>query len=164
MAQLIQNGDLLSGSSKDASSVYYTEFDGTHKSVQEKIGELNNNLDSLGKSVSDGKTLVANAITAKGVSTATDASFQTMADNILSINVSKLITVFTFGPIPTPSTKGSISTWISANCRASTSGTVAVAVYYSVELIASKSFNYGSPEAVNNTQSYYKDDSFNVNI
>ena len=157
MAQLIQNGDLLSGSSRDASSVYYTEFDGTHKSVQEKIGELNNNVDSLGKSVSDGKTLVANAITAKGVSTATDASFQTMADNILSINVTKLITV-------TFSINGSISTWISGNCRANTSGTVAVSVYYAGVLIASKSFNYASPEAVNNTQSYYKDDSFNVNI
>lgn len=122
-----------------------------------KIEELNNNLDSLGKSVSDGKTLVANAITEKGITTATDASFQTMADNILSINVTKLITV-------TFSINGSISTWISGNCRAVTSGTVAVAVYYAGALIASKSFNYASPEAVGNTQKYYKDDSFNANI
>lgn len=121
------------------------------------VNELNNNLDSLGKSVSDGKTLVANAITAKGITTATDASFQTMADNILSINVTKLITV-------TFSINGSISTWISGNCRAVTSGTVAVAVYYADVLIASKSFNYVSPEAVGNTQTYYKDDSFNANI
>lgn len=40
MAQLIQNGDLLSGSSRDASSVYYTEFDGTHRSVQSKLNDL----------------------------------------------------------------------------------------------------------------------------
>lgn len=125
--------------------------------LEAKIEELNNNLDSLGKSVSDGKTLVANAITEKGITTATDASFQTMADNILSINVTKSITV-------TFSINGSISSWISGNCRASTSGTVAVAVYHEGVMIASKSFNYGSPEAVNNTQTYYKDDSFNANI
>ena len=113
--------------------------------------------ESLEKSVIDGKTLIANAITAKGVTTATDASFQTMADNILSINVTKLITV-------TFSINGSISTWISGNCRAVTSGTVAVSVYYAGILIASKSFNYASPEAVGNTQTYYKDDSFNANI
>lgn len=39
----------------------------------------------MGKSVSDGKKLVANAITAKGVTTATDASFATMAANIGAI-------------------------------------------------------------------------------
>lgn len=39
-------------------------------------------VDALKKSVSDGKTLVANAITAKGVTTATDAEFATMATNI----------------------------------------------------------------------------------
>lgn len=39
-------------------------------------------VDELKKSVSDGKTSVANAITAKGVQTATDATFDTMATNI----------------------------------------------------------------------------------
>lgn len=39
-------------------------------------------VDTLKKSVSDGKTSVANAITAKGVQTATDATFATMAENI----------------------------------------------------------------------------------
>ncbi len=34
---------------------------------------------------SDGKTLIASAITGKGVTTASDATFQTMRDNILSI-------------------------------------------------------------------------------
>lgn len=36
----------------------------------------------MGESVSNGKTLVANAITAKGVSTSTSAAFSTMATNI----------------------------------------------------------------------------------
>ena len=43
-------------------------------------------LQDLFQSVSDGKTLVANAITDKGVSTATDATFATMATNISKIN------------------------------------------------------------------------------
>ena len=43
-------------------------------------------LDNLFQSVSSGKTLVANAITDKGVSTATDATFATMASNISKIN------------------------------------------------------------------------------
>ena len=47
--------------------------------------DINKNVDSLKKSVSDGKTSVANAITAKGVSTATDAEFSTMATNISQI-------------------------------------------------------------------------------
>ena len=42
-------------------------------------------LEDVKKSVSDGKTTVANAITAKGVTTATDATFATMASNIAAI-------------------------------------------------------------------------------
>lgn len=41
---------------------------------------------NLKKSVSDGKTAVADAITDKGITTATDASFATMADNISQIS------------------------------------------------------------------------------
>ena len=46
---------------------------------------VDNGLNTLKKSVSDGKTTVANAITAKGVTTATDATFATMANNISQI-------------------------------------------------------------------------------
>ena len=46
-------------------------------------------LDELFQSVSNGKTLVANAITGKGVSTATNATFATMATNIGKIGGSK---------------------------------------------------------------------------
>lgn len=42
-------------------------------------------LESLKTSVSNGKSLIASAITDKGVSTASDATFQTMANNIGSI-------------------------------------------------------------------------------
>ena len=42
-------------------------------------------VDDLFTSVSNGKSLVASAITDKGVSTASDATFQTMAENIRSL-------------------------------------------------------------------------------
>ena len=46
------------------------------------INGLQTELDSLKSSVSEGKSLVAAAVTDKGVTTAADATFQTIADNI----------------------------------------------------------------------------------
>ena len=51
----------------------------------EKVA-TNAELSELKKSVSDGKTAVAGAITDKGITTATDAAFATMADNIGQIS------------------------------------------------------------------------------
>lgn len=127
------------------------------KEMNGEVTELNNNLTSLGKSVSDGKTLVANAITAKGITTATDASFQTMADNILSINVTKLITV-KFG------VSGYVTSWISGTNRGYTEGTVTANVYFSGTLIASKSFIYSATQENSANIQYSKNDSFNVNV
>ena len=47
--------------------------------------ELSGKYDQLFQSVSNGKSLIASAITGKGVSTASDATFQQMATNIGSI-------------------------------------------------------------------------------
>lgn len=47
---------------------------------------LNGLITSLKKSVSDGKSAIASAITAKGVSTSSDAPFSTMAANIKNIS------------------------------------------------------------------------------
>ena len=44
-------------------------------------------INSLKSSVSNGKTLIANAITGKGVTTSSSATFATMASNINSLNV-----------------------------------------------------------------------------
>lgn len=52
--------------------------------VQNKA--VNKAIDELKKSVSDGKIKVANAITGKGVETATDATFDVMAENISKID------------------------------------------------------------------------------
>lgn len=58
--------------------------------IPTKVSQLDNDseyvtqteIENLKKSVSDGKELVADAITGKGVETATDATFTTMAENI----------------------------------------------------------------------------------
>jgi hypothetical protein len=62
---------------------------GTLKSRIKKdlaIETLENTVQELFQSVSNGKTLVASAITDKGVETANDATFQTMADNIHNLS------------------------------------------------------------------------------
>lgn len=53
--------------------------------VNNAISTLNSNQNNLFQSVSNGKATVAAAITDKGVTTASDASFDTMAGNIRSI-------------------------------------------------------------------------------
>lgn len=58
--------------------------------IPTKVSQLDNDseyakkeeINNLKKSVSDGKTLVANAITDKGIETAADAEFATMAENV----------------------------------------------------------------------------------
>ncbi len=61
--------------------------DTSTNTVQNKVVKsyVDNGLNTLKKSVSDGKTKVANAITDKGVETATDATFDVMAENISKI-------------------------------------------------------------------------------
>ena len=53
---------------------------------ESRISELEADVNELFQSVSNGKTLVANAITGKGVSTPTTATFATMATNISKIS------------------------------------------------------------------------------
>ena len=53
--------------------------------IEGRLTALSNEMTNVKKSVSDGKVLVANAITGKGISTATDAEFEVMATNIASI-------------------------------------------------------------------------------
>ena len=50
---------------------------------------LKSDIDSCFQSVSEGKSAIASAITDKGVSTASDATFQTMANNIAKIKSAK---------------------------------------------------------------------------
>lgn len=57
----------------------------THTHEIANINGLQTELDNLKTSGSEGKSLIASAITAKGVSTASDATFQQMATNIGNI-------------------------------------------------------------------------------
>lgn len=58
--------------------------------VKNQFSEQNKNIADCFQSVSNGKALVASAITGKGVTTASDATFETMANNITSITGLKL--------------------------------------------------------------------------
>lgn len=56
------------------------------KVVGDKLIEVNTEINELKKSVSDGKSKVANAITGKGVATEVTDTFNTMAENIGKIS------------------------------------------------------------------------------
>ena len=65
---------------------YFYQNEGSYRCLDTSDYEhIQGEINDLKKSVSDGKTTVANAITAKGVTTATDATFATMANNISQI-------------------------------------------------------------------------------
>ena len=68
---------------------------GNSKAWIGNVGELakQTDIDTLKTSVSEGKSLIATAVTGKGVQTAADATFQTMATNISSIAAQEYVTV-----------------------------------------------------------------------
>ena len=74
------------------STKYQTKTDDalntTNKTVIGAINEVNTELAEVKQSVSNGKSLIASAITDKGIETLSDATFQTMADNIRLIQTS----------------------------------------------------------------------------
>ena len=90
MATLKQRLHRKNGSSYDtihletnATVVKMSTTDNTTLST--KIKNIDTEMNSVKTSVSNGKSLIASAITDKGVSTASDATFQTMTNNIRSI-------------------------------------------------------------------------------
>lgn len=82
-----------SGNSSFPGTVSAASFSGNATSATKAVNDKNGKditttyatkaeVDTLKKSVSDGKSTVASAITAKGIATAADAAFSTMAENI----------------------------------------------------------------------------------
>ena len=61
------------------------------------IAEINSNIADLKKSVADGKSAIASAITSKGVSTAADAAYSVMAGNIRNIVTTKAPALIWYG-------------------------------------------------------------------
>ena len=55
------------------------------ENIDSNIESINTEITSLKTSVSEGKALIASAVTDKGVTTASDATFATIASNINSI-------------------------------------------------------------------------------
>lgn len=84
-----------------STSLLYKGSDGTSRSINPDNYQPKGSyattaqLDELKTSVSNGKSLIASAITDKGVSTASNATFQTMANNIRNINQNAPILLYT---------------------------------------------------------------------
>lgn len=76
----------------DATVVHMSPTDDTTLST--KINNIDTEMNTVKTSVSNGKSLIASAITDKGVSTASDATFQVMADNISQIKSGVSVPVF----------------------------------------------------------------------
>ena len=73
-------------------SYTYSEVGAAAASHTHEISQVNglqNEINSLKTSGSEGKSLIASAITAKGISTASDATFQQMANNIGAIETNE---------------------------------------------------------------------------
>lgn len=75
--QIYHITDVQDNTKIDASDISYKDTN-----VNEQLETLDDEINDLKKSVSDGKSSVASAITDKGVTTASDATFETMAENI----------------------------------------------------------------------------------
>ena len=87
-----------------------TAATGTNTAQVATTAFVQQELEDVKKSVSDGKTAVANAITAKGVETATDATFATMAANIGAIESGGGVGLNIFTQETEPETKEGI--WV----------------------------------------------------
>ena len=72
----------------DAMVTKTTSLEDDVNAIKENINTLSQELEETKKYVADGKALIAAAETEKGVETASDATFQTLADNISSIYTS----------------------------------------------------------------------------
>ena len=92
---------------------------------------VNSNLESCFQSVSDGKALVASAITDQGIETDATATFEVMANNIRSIERTKKIdfNVWTSNYDITPIFKAPKSGYYNIYIRTSISGLIRVYKY-----------------------------------
>lgn len=88
--------------------------------VQQKEIAYQSSVDVLKTSVSEGKSLIAAAVTDKGVSTAADATFQTIASNIRKIGTSTEFNVDYF-------TTGDSGGWFTKNLANDNDGNFIIA-------------------------------------
>ena len=85
--------NLISGSKRPDAALDKTSKNSIQNEVvAKKIDEIENTINEIKKSVSDGKTLVATAITSKGVATESTDTFDTMAENVGKISGGGIVT------------------------------------------------------------------------
>lgn len=89
----LTSGDIRGGDTLHEMALYRVSLNGLTVETVERIAPVLPSLDSLNmdiaecfQSVSDGKSLIAAAITDKGIETAADATFDVMAGNIINIS------------------------------------------------------------------------------
>ena len=86
LAKAVNNNDAVNLSQLTASN---TKYSNSSTSSVITSGNVQGAIDQLFGHVSDGKALIADAITDKGVSTSSSATFQTMANNIGRISANQ---------------------------------------------------------------------------
>lgn len=101
---------------EDISQQLSNNYSAYYDIINSQIDEINSNLDELKKSVADGKSAIASAITAKGVTTAADATFTTMASNINKIQTDIKHTIEITGHTSDHDYSGRCSLYIDGNC------------------------------------------------
>ena len=85
--------NLISGSERPDAVLDKTSKNSIQNEVvAKKIDEIENTINEIKKSVSDGKTLVATAITSKGVATESTDTFDVIAENVGKISGGGIVT------------------------------------------------------------------------
>ena len=87
MPELKLNGKTYSGSTNYASAIEYTEDDGSKTTVQDKISELNSNLENISSNFSTAANDLGNVLVAKGYAIPTGSTVDNMIDIINNTNV-----------------------------------------------------------------------------
>ena len=131
MGKIIRKCIEYGGSSNSAENIKYDDNKNVKEAIDEVKSELattNSNLESCFQSVSNGKALLASAITDQGIKTDATATFEVMANNIRSIERTKKIdfNVWTSNYDITPIFKAPKSGYYTIHVKTSASGNMRI--------------------------------------
>ena len=134
MGKIIRKCIVYGGSSNSAENIKYDDTKNVKQAIDEVKSEIdatNSNLESCFQSVSNGKALVASAITDQGIKTDATATFEVMANNIRSIERTKKIdfNVWTSNFEITPIFKAPKSGYYTIHVKTSASGNMRIYKY-----------------------------------
>lgn len=135
---------------------------------KEAIEEVNQSLDDTKKSVSDGKSSIASAITNNGVTTASDATFATLASKVQELATNRYNSGYNSGYAAAENNGGNCATWLygansslqglsfDANCFTQ-SGNALYVKKYGTYHIATTGYTIGGNVNVNGSNKYVGD-------